>query len=70
MYMVLDDDTSVSGPYSFFTDPDPNPEVEAGDQYGSGSRALITKNLKNITVEKNSIFFIIKNRNLPIPRPP
>jgi hypothetical protein len=25
----------VSDPYSFFTDPDP--EVEAGDQYGSGS---------------------------------
>ncbi len=27
--------TSVSDPYSFFTDPDPDPEVEAGDQYGS-----------------------------------
>jgi hypothetical protein len=26
---------SVSDPYSFF--PDPDPEVEAGDQYGSGS---------------------------------
>jgi hypothetical protein len=26
---------SVSDPYSFFTDPDP--EVDAGDQYGSGS---------------------------------
>jgi hypothetical protein len=26
--------SSVSDPYSFFTDPDP--EVEAGDQYGSG----------------------------------
>ncbi len=47
MYMVLDDDTSVSGPYSFFTDL--NPEVEAGDQYGSGSWALITKSLKNIS---------------------
>jgi hypothetical protein len=34
--------TSVSNPYSFF--PDPDPEVEAGDQYGSGSRALLTKN--------------------------
>ncbi len=39
---------SVSDPYSFF--PDPDPEVEAGDQYGSGSgsnqgsRALMTKN--------------------------
>ncbi len=28
---------SVSDPYSFFTDPDPDPDVEAGDQYGSGS---------------------------------
>jgi hypothetical protein len=29
--------TSVSDPYSFFPDPDPNPELESGDQYGSGS---------------------------------
>jgi hypothetical protein len=28
---------SVSDPYSFFTDPDSDPEVEAGYQYGSGS---------------------------------
>jgi hypothetical protein len=28
---------SVSDPYSFFLDPDLDPEVEAGDQYGSGS---------------------------------
>jgi hypothetical protein len=37
---------SVSDPYSFF--PDPDPEVEAGDQYGSGSgsMALMTKKLK------------------------
>ncbi len=27
---------SVSDPYSFFSDPDP--EVEAGYQYGSGSK--------------------------------
>jgi hypothetical protein len=27
---------SVSDPYSFFLDPDPDPEVEAGDHYGSG----------------------------------
>jgi hypothetical protein len=34
----------VVDPYSFF--PDPDPEFEAGDQYGSGSgsRALMTKN--------------------------
>jgi hypothetical protein len=36
--------SSVSDPYSFFTDPDP--EVEAGDQYGSGSRALMTQKFK------------------------
>ncbi len=41
---------SVSDPYSFF--PDPDPEVEAGDQYGSGSRALMTKNWEKITAEK------------------
>ncbi len=33
---------SVSDPYSFF--PDPDPEVEAGNRSGSGSRALMTKN--------------------------
>jgi hypothetical protein len=36
----------VSDPYSFFTDPDPDPEDPDGGQYGSGygSRALMTKN--------------------------
>jgi hypothetical protein len=34
MYKVPDLD-SVSDPYSFF--PDQDQEVEAGDQYGSGS---------------------------------
>jgi hypothetical protein len=28
---------SVVDPYSFFTDPDPDPEFGVGDQYGSGS---------------------------------
>ncbi len=28
---------SVVDPYSFFTDPDPDPEFDVGDQYGSGS---------------------------------
>jgi hypothetical protein len=62
-------DSSVSDPYSFF--PDPDPEVEAGDQYGSGygSRALMTKIDKKITAEKK-LTFLIKNCNLPIPRPP
>jgi hypothetical protein len=62
---------SVSDPCSFFTDPNPDPEVEAGYQYGSGSgsRALMTKNLKKITAEKKKNF-LIKNCNLPIPRPP
>jgi hypothetical protein len=26
----------VVDPYSFFTDPDPDPELHVGDQYGSG----------------------------------
>jgi hypothetical protein len=51
--------SSVSDPFSFF--PDPDPEVEAGDQYGSGygsgSRALMAKNLKKITAEKKIKFF-------------
>ena len=48
------DSGSVVDPYSFFTDPDPDPEFAVGDQYGSGSgfririqygsRALMTKN--------------------------
>jgi hypothetical protein len=29
--------TRVSDPYSFFTDPDPDPEDPDGCQYGSGS---------------------------------
>jgi hypothetical protein len=32
----------VSEPYSFFTDPDPDPVDPDGSQYGS--RALMTKN--------------------------
>jgi hypothetical protein len=34
--------TRVVDPYSFFTDPDPDPELDVGGQYGS--RALMTKN--------------------------
>jgi hypothetical protein len=34
--------SSVVDPYSFFPDPDPDPEFAVGDQYGS--RALMTKN--------------------------
>ncbi len=30
-------ETRVVDPYSFF--PDPDPEFDVGDQYGSGSRA-------------------------------
>ena len=29
--------TRVVDPYSFFTDPDPDPELVVGGQYGSGS---------------------------------
>ena len=32
----------VVDPYSYF--PDPDPEFDVGDQYRSGSRALMTKN--------------------------
>jgi hypothetical protein len=35
--LVLLLSTSVVDPYSFFTDPDPDPEYDVGDQYGSGS---------------------------------
>ncbi len=28
----------VVDPYSFFTDPDPDPELDVGGQYGSGSK--------------------------------
>ena len=31
--------TRVVDPYSFFTDPDPDPEFDVGDQYGSGSKS-------------------------------
>ncbi len=45
----------VSGPYSFY--PDPDPAFEAGDQSGSGSRALMTKNGEKITAGKKIQFF-------------
>jgi hypothetical protein len=37
LYRVVD-------PYSFVPDSDPDPEFDVGDQSGSGSRALMTKN--------------------------
>jgi hypothetical protein len=54
---------SVSDSYSFFLGPDPDPEVEAGDGFND-------QKLKKITAEKKLNFFLIKNCNLPIPRPP
>jgi hypothetical protein len=47
--------TRVVDPYSFFTDPDP--ELDVGGQYGSGSRALMTKNWEKITAENFFKFF-------------
>jgi hypothetical protein len=69
---------SVSDPYSFFTDTDPDPEVEAGDQYGSGSNPdpiriqgfNDQKFKKKLQLKKKFNFFLIKNCNLPFPRPP
>jgi hypothetical protein len=59
--------TSVSDPYLFFTDPDP--EVEAGDQIGSGSgsnpnpiriQGFNDQEFKKNTDEKTIKFFLIK----------
>ncbi len=50
---------SVVDPYSFFTDPDPDPQFDVGDQYGS--RALMTKSWKkNYSWKKNKFFFYQK----------
>jgi hypothetical protein len=71
-------------PYLFLPDPDTDPEFEAGDQYGSGSGSGSNpdpdpiriqgfndqKLEKKITAENLVLFFLIKNCNLPIPRPP
>jgi hypothetical protein len=59
----------VSDPYSFFTDPDGG-QYGSGYGSGSGSRALMTKNWKKIQLKIKLNFFLIKNCNLPIPRPP
>jgi hypothetical protein len=46
----------VADPYSFDTDPDPNPAFSA--EYRSGSRGFDDQKLKKFTAEKN--FFISK----------
>ncbi len=66
----------VVDPYSFF--PDPDPEFDVGDQYGSGSgsNSIRIQGFNDQKLKKNYswkfffIFFYIKNCNLPIPRPP
>jgi hypothetical protein len=74
----------VSDPYSFFTDPDP--EDPDGGQYGSGygsgsnpdpiriqgfnDQKLKKKTAKKKQLKKKLNFFLIKNCNLPILRPP
>ncbi len=61
----------VSDPYSFDTDPDPafrlntNPVPDSIRVQGFDDQ----KNLKKSTAEF-FFFFLIKNYNLPIPRPP
>jgi hypothetical protein len=58
----------VADPYSFHPDPDPDPA--SYDEHQSGTRALMTKNLKKNYSRKKYIYFFNKNCNLPIPRPP
>jgi hypothetical protein len=73
--------TRVVDPYSFF--PDPDPEYDVGDQYGSGSWIRILdpdpiriqgfndqKLKKKLQLKIFVYLFLIKNCNLPIPRPP
>ncbi len=74
----------ISDPYSFFTDPDPDPVDPDGGQYGSGYGSGSNpdpdpiriqgfndqKLKKNKSWKKKFNFFLIKNCNLPIPRPP
>jgi hypothetical protein len=74
--------SSVVDPYSFFTDPDPDPELDVGDQYGSGYGSGSGSNpiriqgfndqklRKKLQLKFFIIFFLTKNCNLPIPRPP
>jgi hypothetical protein len=59
---------SILDPYSFIRDP--HPEVEAGDQYRSGSRALMTQNWRKYQLKIKLNFVLIKNCNFLIPRPP
>ncbi len=40
-------------PYSFFTDPDPDPEFDVGDQYGSGSNPIRIQGFNDQKFEKN-----------------
>jgi hypothetical protein len=65
----------VVDPYSFFPDPDPDPEFEAGyntdpDPDPIRIQGFNDQKLKKITAENFFYFFLIKNCNLPIPRPP
>jgi hypothetical protein len=52
--------TRVVDPYSFFTDPDPDPEFDVGDQYGSGSNPIRIQGFNDQKFKKNysSKFFI------------
>jgi hypothetical protein len=44
--------------------------IYCGSGSRSGSRVLMTKNLKELQLEKLLYIFVIKNCNLLIPRPP
>ncbi len=58
--------TGVADPHPFRPDPDPDPAFQA--EYRSGSRALMTKNCKKITAEKNFQFFFDQKLQFTYPQ--
>jgi len=75
MWMGLIFKSRVSDPHWFNADPDTDPDpafflfVDPDSGSGSGYRVWWPKIEKNYSWKKIS-FFLIKNYNLPIPRPP
>ncbi len=46
-------------PYSFFTDPDPDPEFAVGDQYGSGKKIKFFFDQKLQFTSKHEFFLLL-----------